>query len=76
MTQKILMRVARIVVGVLLIATGLAGLALPILPGWLLIAFGVLLLARDIPFFARVRDWIGSKLPSTVRRFTGRARPR
>ena len=42
---------------------GIVGLALPILQGWLLIAIGALLLAPDVPFFARLVAWIERRAP-------------
>lgn len=43
---------ARVVTGLLggaLIAIGLAGIVLPVLPGWALIIAGLLILAREFP---------------------------
>lgn len=45
------------------LALGIVGLALPILQGWLLIAIGALLLAPDVPFFARLVAWIERRAP-------------
>jgi hypothetical protein len=47
-------RIAQLAAGVLLILTGLAGLALPILPGWALIAAGILVLAPK----SRAATWL------------------
>ncbi|NLI34510.1 MAG: hypothetical protein GX422_17260, partial [Deltaproteobacteria bacterium] len=41
----------RISLGVLFLFLGLLGLALPIMPGWLLIALGVVSLAPEVPVF-------------------------
>ncbi len=43
---------------------GVAGLFLPILQGWLLIAIGAILLAPDVPLFARLVDWIEDRFPA------------
>ncbi|MBP1619615.1 MAG: hypothetical protein H6Q02_382 [Acidobacteria bacterium] len=45
------------------LAVGLAGLVLPVLQGWLFIAFGSLLLARDVPLFARFVCWTERRFP-------------
>jgi uncharacterized membrane protein YbaN (DUF454 family) len=45
------------------LAVGLAGLVLPILQGWLFIALGSLLLARDVPVFARFVCWAERRFP-------------
>ena len=42
---------------------GLAGLVLPVLQGWLFIAIGALLLAPDVPIFARLICWIEDRFP-------------
>lgn len=46
----------RILGGFSLLLLGVAGLALPLLQGWLFIVLGILLLAEEIPFFARLAD--------------------
>jgi uncharacterized membrane protein YbaN (DUF454 family) len=51
---KILQRIFRIAAGVVLIAIGLLGLALPIMPGWILIIIGVMLIAPG----SRMARWI------------------
>jgi len=45
------------------LAVGLAGLVLPILQGWLFIALGAVLLARDVPVFARLVCWTERRFP-------------
>jgi len=42
---------------------GIAGLVLPILQGWLFIALGAILLAPDVPLFARLICWIEGRFP-------------
>ncbi|NLI34550.1 MAG: hypothetical protein GX422_17480, partial [Deltaproteobacteria bacterium] len=53
----------RISLGVLFLFLGLLGLALPIMPGWLLIALGVVSLAPEVPVFNRVVVWIENRFP-------------
>lgn len=49
------MRLARLVGGGVLLVTGLVGLALPILPGWLLIVPGLSLWSTEFVWAARLR---------------------
>ena len=56
-------RIARISLGTICIFLGLPGLVLPILPGWLLLALGLLLLSIDLPFFERLVQWLEEKIP-------------
>jgi len=46
-----------------LLVLGIAGLVLPILQGWLFIALAALLLAPDVPVFARLLHWIEIRFP-------------
>jgi uncharacterized protein YqgC (DUF456 family) len=55
--------IVRHLLGWLLLVVGVAGLVLPILQGWLLIAMGALLLAPDVPFFARLAERIERRFP-------------
>ncbi len=68
-------RVMRHVAGWTLLVLGVAGLFLPVLQGWLFIALAALLLAPDVPFFARVLDWIERRFPA-LRHPIHRARAR
>ena len=56
-------RVLRHVAGWLAIVIGIAGLFLPVLQGWLFIGIGALLLAPDVPLFARLVCWIEWRFP-------------
>ena len=56
-------RIVRQLVGIGLLFLGLAGLVLPILPGWVFIAWGVVTLAPDIPFFGRLLDRLAQRVP-------------
>ena len=47
-----------------LLVLGIAGLVLPILQGWLFIALAALLLAPDVPIFARLLNWIEHRFPA------------
>jgi uncharacterized membrane protein YbaN (DUF454 family) len=46
------------------LAVGVAGLVLPVIQGWLFIALGALLLAPDVPFFAKLLDRIERRFPA------------
>ncbi len=48
-------RIARITTGWILIAAGLIGVLLPVLPGFVFLASGIVMLAGDVPLFRR---WI------------------
>lgn len=57
------------------LAVGLAGLVLPVLQGWLFIALGAVLLARDVPVFARLVCWTERRFPrlrGVLERWRGR----
>ena len=42
---------------------GVAGLVLPVVQGWLFLALGAVLLARDVPLFARMVCWLEGRFP-------------
>ena len=54
---------ARIAVGGALVLAGLAGLALPILPGWVWLIPGLMILAREFAWAKRVLEWLKARLP-------------
>jgi len=60
--RHILVRVARIVAGVIVVMFGIALLALPG-PGFLTIAGGLALLSADVPFARRLLKQVRSRLP-------------
>ena len=53
----------RISTGLLFVLLGIAGMVLPILQGWLFLGIGVVLLAADIPLFAKLLCWIENLHP-------------
>ncbi len=55
-------RLLRIGAGTILLLIGLAGLLLPILPGWLLIFVGLSLLGVRIPYADRLLEYARVKL--------------
>jgi uncharacterized membrane protein YbaN (DUF454 family) len=53
---------ARIIGGILLVLIGIVGLILPIMPGWVFIIPGLMLLADYFPPIRRLLDWAREKL--------------
>lgn len=51
-------RLARIISGFVLIGAGMVGWFLPVVPGNVLIAAGLLLLAPDFPWARRILHWV------------------
>jgi uncharacterized membrane protein YbaN (DUF454 family) len=62
--KRAVFRVIRHVLGWGLLVVGIAGLVLPVLQGWLFIALAALLLAPDVPLFARLLGWIENRFPA------------
>lgn len=60
--RHVVVRAVRIVAGVVVLALGLVLLVLPG-PGWLVIAAGLALLSRDVPFAARLLHRVRRRLP-------------
>lgn len=44
--------------GLALVVAGVAGLALPILPGWVLIIAGIAIWSREFSWAMRLRQWV------------------
>ena len=65
--MKNLSRNLRIALGILSLILGVAGLALPILQGWLFLGIGLVLLAKDVPFFQRLSDKLERRFPKLAR---------
>jgi uncharacterized membrane protein YbaN (DUF454 family) len=71
-------RLVRHVVGWGFLVLGVAGLALPVLQGWLFLSIGAFLLAPDVPLFARLLNRVESRFPAVrdtldrLRRVLGR----
>jgi uncharacterized membrane protein YbaN (DUF454 family) len=59
----IMVRIGRIVAGSLLVLVGVLGLILPVLPGWILLIPGLVLLSVDVPFAARLLDRVRHRMP-------------
>jgi uncharacterized membrane protein YbaN (DUF454 family) len=61
---RALRRFVRHALGWGLLVLGIAGLVLPVLQGWLFITIAALLLAPDVPAFARLSAWIEKRFPA------------
>ncbi|MGH9672652.1 MAG: PGPGW domain-containing protein [Bryobacteraceae bacterium] len=55
-------KILRLLTGIGLLLIGLAGLLLPILPGWLFIIPGLIILADYFPPVRRLVDWAKKKM--------------
>ncbi len=56
-------RVVKIVIGILLIPLGIVGLFVPVLQGILFLVLAFVLLASELPFVARLRDRLRERYP-------------
>ena len=56
-------RALRITSGLAMVAAGLAGLALPILPGWILLIPGLILLSHEFHWARRLLAWLRNLFP-------------
>jgi len=69
----------RQIAGWTLIAIGVAGLILPVIPGWLFLGAGALLLAPHVRLFHRFSAWIHARFPALraqLRKFRSGKPPR
>jgi len=53
----------RIIFGMLMLAGGVAGWALPIVQGWVLVIPGLVLLSHEFHWARRLLNWLRSRLP-------------
>ena len=59
--------IVRLTLAAMSLAVGVAGLVLPILPGWLFFAIAAMLLFPNTPFAQRVLRKIEDRFPSSKR---------
>ena len=57
-----ILRVIRIVTGLILLSIGVSGIFLPILPGWLLIFVGIELLGLHLVFLDQIKEFVKKQL--------------
>lgn len=67
-------KIGRIAAGIGLILIGIVGLILPVMPGWVFIIPGLVILADHSPRIRRLLDWVKAKFED-ARTATGRTRP-
>lgn len=60
--DAIVLKLVRMTLGTTLVAVGLAGLFIPVMPGWLLIVPGLALLARDFAWAERLHQTIKHRI--------------
>jgi Putative transmembrane protein (PGPGW) len=60
-TEHVIKKWLRIGVGVFLVLLGIVGLVLPIMPGWVFLIPGLVILAEYFPIVRRVLDWAKHK---------------
>ncbi len=53
--------IVRIISGIALLAVGIVGLILPVMPGWVFIIPGLMILADYFPPIKRLLDWAKAK---------------
>jgi len=70
--MRLLLQIARIVSGSVLVALGIAGCVLPILPGIPFLLVGLGLLSVDIPLVRRLRDRVSARLREQWAKFRRR----
>lgn len=68
-------RLKRILLGCLLLLVGIAGVALPVVPGTVFLAMGGMVLSKDVRVLASVEKWIVDRFPE-VRKALDRLRKR
>ncbi len=64
--ELVLRHAARFTGGVLLVLVGIVGLILPIMPGWVFVIPGLIILGEYIPPIKRLLDWLYSKVPDSI----------
>lgn len=67
-----------LIIGLVLIGLGVVGLVLPVLPGWLLIGAGALVLAGRVPALRTAIDWMIARpwVQDSLRRIAARRQGR
>ena len=60
------MRLLRTIGGFLLVLVGVIGLILPILPGWIFLIPGLVILSERFPSLRRALEWARAKAKTSV----------
>jgi uncharacterized protein YqgC (DUF456 family) len=58
----------RIASGVILILVGIAGVVLPVLPGWILIFIGIELLGIQLVFLDKTKEYVKQKIDQSTKK--------
>jgi uncharacterized membrane protein YbaN (DUF454 family) len=58
-----LQKILRVTLGILLVLLGIAGLVLPIMPGWVFLIPGLIILGEHFHWARRLLEWAKSKAP-------------
>jgi uncharacterized protein YqgC (DUF456 family) len=58
----------RIASGILLILVGIAGVVLPVLPGWILIFIGIELLGIQLVFLDNIKAYVKQKIDQSTKK--------
>ena len=58
------MKILRIAGGITLVLIGLVGLIMPIMPGWIFVIPGLVILSDHFPPVKRLLDWAKARLES------------
>ena len=61
--NDLLKRGLRVTAGLVLVVLGLLGLALPIMPGWVFVIPGLMILGREFHWARRLLDWLKHRVP-------------
>lgn len=64
-----ILRILRIMLGFLLVLVGIAGLLLPIMPGFIFLIPGLVILSEYYPPLKRLLDWAKAKAHAERARF-------
>jgi uncharacterized protein YqgC (DUF456 family) len=74
-----MLKIGRIILGILMILIGLPGLVFPIIPGTVFIVAGILILSVDVPLIDRLVLWVGRRYPKlgrTLEKFRAKLKER
>lgn len=56
-------KIGRILIGWMFITLGVIGIIFPVMPGWIFLVSGIIMLAKDIPFFAALICRMENRFP-------------
>jgi len=65
---KEILRISRIVFGILLVLIGIVGVFMPILPGWILIFVGIELVGIQLVFLDKIKKYVKTKIGGVTKK--------